>query len=67
MTVSKEREEYVSFTEPFMDVYLTILIQKPEDGSPSHIKSARDLLEDDSMEYGCVAQGYTQNFFENSP
>ena len=50
-----------------MDVYLTILIQKPEDGSPSHIKSARDLLEDDSMEYGCVAQGYTQNFFENSP
>ena len=66
MTVSEHRMEYVNFTQPFMDVHLKILIKKPEDGSPSPYKSARDLVDDPSMNYGCVTDGYTYNFFRMS-
>ena len=66
MTVSSKREDFVDFTEPFMDVYLTILLKKNADGSASSIKSAKDLVDDPSMSYGCVEDGYTYNFFKSS-
>ena len=66
MTVSSRREDYVDFTDPFMDVYLTILLKKNDDGTDPEIKSAKDLVDDPTMHYGCVEDGFTYNFFKTS-
>jgi ABC-type amino acid transport substrate-binding protein len=65
LTISDNRKQAISFTEPFMDLGTTMLSKKPASGE-SPINSFEDLAQQTEISYGVVKDGYTMAYFKNS-
>ncbi|KAG4076947.1 hypothetical protein HA402_015934 [Bradysia odoriphaga] len=66
ITITREREEAVDFTVPFISLGISILYKRSSDGKALPFTNVEELAASETIKVGCVRGGSTCQFFKNS-